>query len=150
MKQSHNLKVNIPSKSAYSYDIIIGEDLLAQANELVKAHTKAQKFLIVTNETVANLYKSRLNIENSVWLVLKDGEEYKNFETLKHIIDSCVDNRLERQDCIIAFGGGVIGDMAGFAAASYMRGIDFIQIPTTLLADVDSSVGGKVAINHEH
>ena len=150
MKQSHNLKVNIPSKSAYSYDIIIGEDLLARANELVKAHTKAQKFFIVTNETVANLYKSRLNIENSFWLVLKDGEEYKNFETLKQIIDACVDNRLERQDCIIAFGGGVIGDMAGFAAASYMRGIDFIQIPTTLLADVDSSVGGKVAINHEH
>ena len=150
MKQSHNLKVNIPSKSAYSYDIIIGEDLLARANELVKAHTKAQKFFIVTNETVANLYKSRLNIENSFWLILKDGEEYKNFETLKHIIDSCVKNRLERQDCIIAFGGGVIGDMAGFAAASYMRGVDFIQIPTTLLADVDSSVGGKVAINHEH
>ena len=150
MKQPHNLKVNIPSKTAYSYDIIIGEELLSKADDLVKRYSKAQKFLIVTNETIARLYKDRLNIENAIWLVLKDGEEYKNFETLKQIIDACVENRLERQDCLIAFGGGVIGDMTGFAAASYMRGIDFIQIPTTLLAQVDSSVGGKVAINHEH
>ena len=150
MKQPHNLKVNIPQKSAYSYDILIGENLINIAGELVKKYSNSQKFLIVTNETVAELYKNSLNIENSSWLILKDGEEYKNFETLKHIIDECVKNRLERNDCIIAFGGGVIGDMAGFAAASYMRGIDFIQIPTTLLAQVDSSVGGKVAINHEH
>ena len=150
MKQSHNLKVNIPSKTAYSYDIIIGEELLSKADDLVKRYSKAQKFLIVTNETIARLYKDSLNIENAIWLVLKDGEEYKNFETLKQMIDACVENRLERQDCLIAFGGGVIGDMTGFAAASYMRGIDFIQIPTTLLAQVDSSVGGKVAINHEH
>ena len=150
MKQPHNLKVNIPSKTAYSYDIIIGEELLSKEDDLVKRYSKAQKFLIVTNETIARLYKDRLNIENAIWLVLKDGEEYKNFETLKQIIDACVENRLERQDCLIAFGGGVIGDMTGFAAASYMRGIDFIQIPTTLLAQVDSSVGGKVAINHEH
>ncbi len=150
MKQPHNLKVNIPSKTAYSYDIIIGEELLSKVDDLVKRYSKAQKFLIVTNETIARLYKDSLNIENAIWLVLKDGEEYKNFETLKQIIDACVENRLERQDCLIAFGGGVIGDMTGFAAASYMRGIDFIQIPTTLLAQVDSSVGGKVAINHEH
>lgn len=150
MNQLNNLKVNIPSKQAYDYDIIIGKWLVAGANELVKKYSKAQKFLIVTNETVAKLYKNVLNIDNSYWLVLKDGEEYKNFETLKQILDTAVENRLERSDCIIAFGGGVIGDMAGFAAASYMRGIDFIQIPTTLLSQVDSSVGGKVAINHEH
>ena len=150
MNQSNNLKVNIPSKKAYAYDILIDKGLLTEANGLVKEYSKAQKFLIVTNETVAKLYKNSLNIGNSRWLVLKDGEEFKNFDTLKQILDKAVDYRLERTDCIVAFGGGVIGDMAGYAAASYMRGIDFIQIPTTLLAQVDSSVGGKVAINHEH
>ena len=150
MNQSNNLKVTIPAKPMYDYDILIGQGLIGKVNELVKKYSKAQKFLIVTNETVVGLYKNSLNIDNSQWLVLKDGEEYKNFETLKQILDAAVDYRLERTDCIIAFGGGVIGDMAGYAAASYMRGVDFIQIPTTLLAQVDSSVGGKVAINHEH
>lgn len=144
------LQVKIPQKEAYSYDILIGENLLAQAGELVHRYSKSNKFLIVTNETVAKLYRNSLNIDNAFWLVLKDGEEYKNFDNLKLILDAAVEHRLERKDCIIAFGGGVIGDMAGFAAASYMRGCDFIQIPTTLLAQVDSSVGGKVAINHEH
>lgn len=150
MNKSNSLKVEIPEKKAYSYEILIGENLLAQADELVHKYSKANKFLIVTNETVAKLYRDSLNIEGAVWLVLKDGEEQKNFDTLKLILDAAVENRLERNDCIIAFGGGVVGDMAGFAAASYMRGCDFIQIPTTLLAQVDSSVGGKVAINHEH
>ena len=144
------LQVNIPHKAAYSYDILIGTDLLAEADEFVRQYSKANKFLIVTNETVAKLYRDLLNIDNAFWLVLKDGEEYKNFDNLKLILDAAVEHRLERKDCIIAFGGGVIGDMAGFAASSYMRGCDFIQIPTTLLAQVDSSVGGKVAINHEH
>ena len=150
MKQQYNLKVNIPAKHTCDYDIHIGSNLFEHAEEIVKQCSNAKKFLIVTNETIAKLYQNALNISNSTLLILKDGEEYKNFETLKKIIDTCVENRLERQDCIIAFGGGVIGDMSGFAAASYMRGIDFIQIPTTLLAQVDSSVGGKVAINHEH
>lgn len=150
MNKLNSLKVEIPEKKAYSYDILIGENLLSQADELVNKYSKANKFLIVTNETVAKLYKDSLKIDNAVWLILKDGEEQKNFDTLKLILDAAVKNRLERKDCIIAFGGGVVGDMAGFAAASYMRGCDFIQIPTTLLAQVDSSVGGKVAINHEH
>lgn len=150
MTQLINLKVDIPEKNAYSYDILIGENLLVQADELVNKYSKANKFLIVTNETVAKLYKESLKIDNAFWLVLKDGEEHKNFDTLKLILDAAVENRLERKDCIIAFGGGVVGDMAGFAAATYMRGCDFIQIPTTLLSQVDSSVGGKVAINHEH
>lgn len=150
MIQSHNLKVSIPSKNAYSYEIIIDENLLENADTLIRKYTNANKFLIVTNEKVAELYRDRLNLDNAVWLVLKDGEEQKNLDNLKLILDSAVKNRLERKDCIAAFGGGVIGDMAGFAAASYMRGCDFIQIPTTLLAQVDSSVGGKVAINHEH
>lgn len=148
MEQLSKLKVEIPSKDAYSYDIIIGSDLLVNANEYVRKYTSANKFLIVTNETVARLYKDSLNIKNSEWFVLKDGEEHKNFTNYKAILDKALEIKMERKDCIIAFCGGVIGDMAGFAAATYMRGCDFIQIPTTLLAQVDSSVGGKVAINH--
>jgi 3-dehydroquinate synthetase len=81
-------------------------------------------------------------------IVLPDGEEYKNWETLNRIFDALLGNRCERGTTIIALGGGVIGDLAGFAAATYLRGVPFIQIPTTLLAQVDSSVGGKTAINH--
>ena len=150
MTQLIEQKVNIPEKQAYSYDILIGQNLLENADEIIKKYTKANKFLIVTNETVAKLYMSNINIKNSVWLILEDGEEYKNIENYKLILDTAVEHKLERNDCIIAFGGGVTGDLTGFAAASYMRGCDFIQIPTTLLAQVDSSVGGKVAINHEH
>lgn len=149
MIQSYNLKVDIPQKNAYSYDILIGCNLLDSVDELVNKYSFANKFLIVTNEKVAGLYKDKIAIDKANWLVLPDGEEYKNFETLKLILDAAVKNKLERKDCIVAFGGGVVGDMAGFAAATYMRGCDFIQIPTTLLAQVDSSVGGKVAVNHE-
>jgi len=149
MEQSINLKVNISQKPKYSYDILIGNGLLSQAESLVEKYTRANKFLIVTNETVAKIYKNFLNIPNSHWLELKDGEEYKNLETYKLILDKAVELKLERKDCMIAFGGGVIGDITGFAASTYMRGCDFIQIPTTLLAQVDSSVGGKVAVNHE-
>lgn len=150
MEQLLNVKVNIPAKEASCYDILIGTNLLEKADEIIKKYTKADKFLVVTDKNTAKLYKNNLNIENAHWLVLEAGEEYKNINTLKTILDAAVEHRLERSDCIIAFGGGVIGDMAGFVAASYMRGCDFIQIPTTLLAQVDSSVGGKVAINHEH
>lgn len=150
MEQLINLKVNISEKQAYSYDILIGNDLLKNAENFIKKYTSANKFLIVTNETVAKLYKNDLNIKNADWFILKDGEEYKNFDSYKAIIDKTVETKLERKDCIIAFGGGVVGDIAGFVSATYMRGCDFIQIPTTLLAQVDSSVGGKVAINHEH
>lgn len=150
MTQPIELKVNIPQKQAYSYDILIGQNILPQANEIISRYTSAQKFLIVTNETIAKLYMGSIDIKNSLWLILKDGEEYKNFENYKLILDTAAENFFERNDCIIAFGGGVIGDIAGFAAATYMRGCDFIQIPTTLLAQVDSSVGGKVAINSEY
>ena len=149
MEQLLNVKVNIPAKEASCYDILIGTNLLEKADEIIKKYTKADKFLVVTDKNTAKLYKNNLNIKNAHWLVLEAGEEYKNINTLKTILDAAVEHRLERSDCIIAFGGGVIGDMAGFAAATYMRGCDFIQIPTTLLAQVDSSVGGKVAVNHE-
>lgn len=150
MNQTYKVKVEIPKKNAYSYEIVIGCNLLEKAEALIKNCTNAKKFLIVTNEKVEQLYGKDLKIKNSVKLVLKDGEEYKNFEIYKKILDTAVENKLQRTDCIVAFGGGVIGDAAGFAAATYMRGVDFVQIPTTLLAQVDSSVGGKVAINHEH
>lgn len=150
MNQLHKIKINIPKKDSYDYEIIIGNNLLCSSGEIIKKYTKANKLLIITNKTVANLYKENLKIKNAEWLILDDGEEYKNFETLKKIFDFATEQKLQRSDCIIAFGGGVVGDIAGFAAATYMRGIDFIQIPTTLLAQVDSSVGGKVAINHEN
>ncbi len=150
MNQLFNLKVNIPEKKEYSYDILIGEGFFQNFEEIVKKYSCANKFLIVTNETIYKLYKDKIQLGSSKFVILPDGEEYKNFENFKKILDAAIENRLERKDCIIAFGGGVIGDMAGYAAASYMRGIDFIQVPTTLLSMVDSSVGGKVAINHEH
>lgn len=150
MNQLFNLKVNIPEKKEYSYDILIGEGFFQNFEEIVKKYSCANKFLIVTNKTIYKLYKDKIQLGSSKFVILPDGEEYKNFENFKKILDAAIENRLERKDCIIAFGGGVIGDMAGYAAASYMRGIDFIQVPTTLLSMVDSSVGGKVAINHEH
>lgn len=148
-QQTTNLTVNITKKPAFNYEIIIGTNILENANFYINKVTNCKKKLIITNKTIAKLYKEKLHIENSLWLILPDGEKYKNFKTLKKIIDFCTENKLQRSDCIIAFGGGVIGDIAGFAASIYMRSIDFIQIPTTLLAQVDSSVGGKVAINHE-
>lgn len=148
MNQLFNLKVDIAEKPSYNYEIIIGNDLLKNTNEIIKNYTNAKKFLVVTNETIYALYKDIFHLENAQFIILPDGEEYKNFENLQKILDKAVEEKLERKDCIVALGGGVVGDIAGFAAATYMRGIDFIQIPTTLLAMVDSSVGGKVAINH--
>lgn len=136
-----------------SYPIIIEHGALKLAKDYIKRATKAKKLLIVTNDTVKELYLKNLLSELSEFeleiISLPDGEEYKNIDSLQKIWDKATTIKLERKDCIIALGGGVIGDMAGFAAASYLRGIDFIQIPTTLLAQVDSSVGGKVAINNK-
>ena len=99
MKHYDSIKVDIPQKDGYFYDILIGVDLLADANEIVHKFSGANKFLIVTNETVAKLYKNSLHIENSQWLILKDGEEYKNFDTLKEILDKAVEYKLSRNDC---------------------------------------------------
>lgn len=112
------------------------------------------KVMIVTNTTVAALHlptlRSRINAKEVHTLILPDGEMYKNFESLSLILTACFEHRLDRKSILIAFGGGVIGDMTGFAASIYQRGIDFIQIPTTLLAQVDASVGGKTGINNEY
>ena len=142
------LDVKINAKSAYSYPIFIGENLINNVYKLISDYTKAKRYLIVTNETVYPIIGKKLASNNSEFIILPDGEIYKNMETLIQITDKALEMKLERNDAIIALGGGVIGDMAGFSASIYRRGIDFIQIPTTLLAQVDSSVGGKVAVNH--
>ncbi|MHB1060361.1 MAG: 3-dehydroquinate synthase [Thiobacillus sp.] len=136
-----------------SYPIHIGAGLLNQA-ELILPHLAQKRVMVVTNTTVAPLYLARLTATlasggvAATHVILPDGEAYKNWETLNLIFDALLTQRAERKTTLIALGGGVIGDMTGFAAASYQRGVPFIQIPTTLLSQVDSSVGGKTGINH--
>lgn len=134
-----------------SYPIFIGEQLIDRG-ELLSRHIRGKQVAVVTNDTVAPLYIERLLHSLAGFsitpVVLPDGEGFKNWQTLQSIFDALLTSRLDRSATIIALGGGVIGDMAGFAAACYQRGVDFIQIPTTLLSQVDSSVGGKTGINH--
>ena len=133
------------------YPILIGAELLADG-ELLRSHIPARDVLIVSNETVAPLYLKTLTKvlgdKRVAAVVLPDGEEHKTLHSFSRILDALVEGRMNRDATVIALGGGVIGDMAGFAAACYQRGIDYVQIPTTLLAQVDSSVGGKTAVNH--
>jgi len=133
------------------YPIHIGPGLLGQP-ELLRPHIPGQQVLVVSNTTVAPLYLERtramltgLRCEAAI---LPDGERYKTLDTLDRVFTALLDHRFDRHCTLIALGGGVIGDLAGFAAACYQRGVHFIQIPTTLLAQVDSSVGGKTAVNH--
>ncbi|NBW26507.1 MAG: 3-dehydroquinate synthase [Methylophilaceae bacterium] len=136
-----------------SYPIYIGEGLLTQI-KLIEPHLKQKNVAIVTNTTVAPLYLDPLlnllkqNGIKAFPIILPDGESYKNQETLNLIYDALLKEKCERTVTLIALGGGVIGDMTGYAAATYLRGVPFIQIPTTLLSQVDSSVGGKTGINH--
>ena len=136
-----------------AYPILIGPDLLAQP-ELILPYIRSAQVAIVSNTTVAPLYMSKVAEplrqagKSVLEIVLPDGEEFKTWETLNLIFDALLRARCERKVTLIALGGGVIGDMTGFAAASYQRGVPFIQIPTTLLSQVDSSVGGKTGINH--
>lgn len=134
-----------------SYPIFIGENLLTQV-DCFKPYIAGDKVMIVSNETVAPLYADKVKQALSDYqvdmVVLPDGEQYKNLETLNLIFDGLLERRHSRKTTIVALGGGVVGDMAGFAASCYQRGVDFIQVPTTLLSQVDSSVGGKTAVNH--
>lgn len=134
-----------------SYPILIGQALLSDV-DLVASSIEARSVLIVTNTTVGPLYaqtlKRSLQDRRVAELALPDGEQHKTLESIGRIIDALVDARMNRDAAVIALGGGVIGDMAGFAAACYQRGIDYIQVPTTLLSQVDSSVGGKTGVNH--
>ena len=136
-----------------SYNIVVGAGSLHAATTF-EGLPSAHAALIVSNTTIAPLYaatlrsaiKSRFPVVHEV--LLPDGEAHKNWETLQLIFDALLSNACDRKTVLFALGGGVVGDMTGFAAASYMRGVPFVQVPTTLLAQVDSSVGGKTAINH--
>ncbi len=134
-----------------SYPIYIGSDLLSQA-DLFRQHIKSSQVIVVTNETIAPLYLASVlkslqgyKIEQ---VILPDGEQFKTLDVLTQIFDKLLLSKFGRKATLVALGGGVIGDMGGFAAACYQRGIPFLQIPTTLLAQVDSSVGGKTGVNH--
>lgn len=136
-----------------AYAIHIGAQLLTSV-ELILPQLDLPRVAIVTNTTVAPLYLAQLEQAlgargvKAISVVLEDGERYKDGVTLGHIYDALLEQRCDRKTTLIALGGGVVGDLAGFAAATYMRGIPFIQVPTTLLAQVDSSIGGKTGINH--
>lgn len=144
----HKLKVELAERS---YPIYIGSELL-ENTELYRPHIVGQRVAIVSNETVAPLYsakvKKALKDYHVSEITLPDGECYKEWKTLQLIFDQLLEEQHDRKTTLIALGGGVVGDMAGFAAACYQRGVNFIQVPTTLLAQVDSSVGGKTGINH--
>jgi 3-dehydroquinate synthase len=142
------LTVNLGNRS---YPIHIGQQLLGHG-ELLTRHLRGRQVLLVSNDTVAPLYLDKIRqqlpgLDTSV-VVLPDGEQYKTLDTLNTIFTALLENRYNRDCTLIALGGGVVGDITGFAAASYQRGVSFLQIPTTLLAQVDSSVGGKTGVNH--
>lgn len=143
----HELRVDLGERS---YPIVIGQELLGGYD--LTPWVAGKQVMIVTNETVAPLYLDKaiksfpgLQVDT---VVLPDGEKYKDWQTLNKIFDALLEKRHSRKTTLVALGGGVVGDMTGFAAASYQRGVPFIQIPTTLLSQVDSSVGGKTGINH--
>ena len=150
MHIKHTLNVNLDDRS---YPIYIGTGLLNQA-DLISRHVHGRSALVVTNSTVAPLYLEPVqkaldsaNIRHDE-LILEDGEQHKTLASVETVIDLLLSNRHDRHTTVIALGGGVVGDIAGFAASIYQRGVNFIQIPTTLLSQVDSSVGGKTGVNH--
>ena len=145
------LNVNL---GARSYPIYVGTAILARAGEFLTQAGLRGKVAVISNPTVAQLYLDAIDraLRQSgfqvVPILLPDGEEHKDLVSLQTIYDRLIAERLERKSCILALGGGVIGDLAGFAAATYLRGVPYVQVPTTLLAQVDSSVGGKTGVNH--
>ena len=140
------IKVKINSKEK-NYSIIIENESVADLRQKLTRQIEGKNFLVVISAKVEKLYGKILNFPKNNKFVLKDGEKEKNFKNYQKILNRALKMKLNRKDCIIAVGGGVVGDLAGFAASTYMRGIEFIQVPTTLLACTDSSVGGKTAIN---
>jgi 3-dehydroquinate synthase len=144
------LKVELKDRS---YEILIGSGLIADPDPMVRM-LSSKRIALVTNDTIAPLYLDRIMESlrsvgvSAVPIVLPDGERFKTWETLNLIFDAMLRERCDRGTTVVALGGGVIGDLSGFAAASYQRGVPFIQVPTTLLSQVDSSVGGKTGVNH--
>ena len=133
-----------------SYPIHILKDDIENLKAKILMNLEGRRFLVVISEKVEKIYGKILRFNNAEKIVLKDGEKEKNLKIYEKVINKAIKMKLTRKDAIIAIGGGVIGDLAGFVAATYMRGIDYIQVPTTLLACVDSSVGGKVAVNSKY
>lgn len=145
----HTLHVELGERS---YPVYIGRDLLSDS-QLLAQHVGGSQVVVVSNDTVAPLYLDRVHQalgerRKVTEVILPDGERYKSLETLSRIFDQVMADGHNRTTTFVALGGGVVGDITGFAAACYQRGVDFIQVPTTLLAQVDSSVGGKTAVNH--
>jgi len=151
MKQS--IGIHLPATLKQHYDVHLGDGLLSEFPTLLPAHLQNFSFVIITDNTVKKLYASKIveafKKENKDITVLSfpAGDEYKNAETKLNLETAMLKKHLGRDTCIIALGGGVVGDIAGFVAATYMRGIPYIQVPTTLLAMLDSSIGGKTGIN---
>ena len=147
--------VKIPIDSSIKYDVIIGEDILSILGKRIKELKNNSTVAIITDDRVNELYGDKiseiLNEENIVnfKFIFPRGEKSKNINTLNEIYEFLANNRINRNDLILALGGGVVGDISGFAAATYLRGIDYMQVPTTFLAAIDSSVGGKTAIDLE-
>ena len=149
-----NIKIKkITVKASGEYDVLIGKGLLSSSGELIKQVVPACKVAVITDDMVDRLYSQIVikSLESAgftvVKYVFKHGEKSKNLTTYGEIISFLAQNKLTRTDAVVALGGGVVGDMAGFASATYLRGIKYIQIPTTLLAQIDSSVGGKTAVD---
>ena len=142
------MKKIIVKLSKRSYPIFIGKNILS--NKKIYNSIKHKNFALVTNKKIASFHLSKIksSIIKKNKILTSDGEKYKNQNSISKIYSFLLNNKYSRDSCLVAFGGGVVGDMTGYAAATYQRGIDFIQIPTTLLSMVDSSVGGKTGINH--
>lgn len=139
-----SVKINSTAKN---YPVIITNDDISDLHKKIMTYATGKKFLVIISEKVNKLYGKALGFEKCEKFILKDGEKEKNFKNYRKILIQALKMQLTRGDTIIAIGGGVVGDIAGFAASTYMRGINFIQVPTTLLACVDSSVGGKTGID---
>ena len=155
IKIMKNKILKVPLKNQ-SYKIIIGNDIISNAGTLIKRVIKKPKAFIVTNKVLKKYHLPKLlnslkkeKIEYKI-ILINDGEKKKNISTVKKISDELINSKIDRDDTLIAFGGGVLGDIVGFVASITLRGVDFIQIPTTLLAQVDSSVGGKTGVNTSH
>jgi len=148
---SHSTRTLTVDLADRAYPIFIGSDLIGDS-ALYRPHIHGTQVMIVSNETVAPLYLERVEAALSAYrvasVILPDGEQYKTLGVLDQVYTALLQNRFDRRCTLLALGGGVVGDMTGFAAASYQRGVDFIQVPTTLLSQVDSSVGGKTGVNH--
>lgn len=145
MKQTLNVNINNNSKDGYK--INLSDDKFSKLIEDINSCTQGKNKLFVISQKVYKLYKNELCIHDDDIFILKDGEESKNINNYTKILKAAIKKGLTRSDAIIAIGGGVVGDIAGFVASTFMRGIDFFQVPTTLLSMVDSSVGGKTAID---